>query len=201
MGGEDITNALIGAVSTDESLLTIDRDYAERLKIDVGVPDENTFTLFEGGISNSQLSTLMTPTLERLVVQIQRTFDYYRSKFPFGEPDKIYLSGGTANMKNFPSYLAEGLGKEVIVINPFEFIKVSEKINQEELKKAAPYLTVAFGTAIDEKKGLNLLPPEIKIIPLIEFQKRIFKFAFVFILFSHSFLCTIPTNFQYGAFF
>ena len=153
---------------------------AEKLKTDVGIADENDFAPYKEGISNSQVGMMMRPTLDKLASQIQRTFDYYRSKFPKSDPEKVYISGGTASMKNFAHFLTEALGREVLVLNPFEFVKTSDKIsNKENLDKAVPFLSVAFGNAIDEKRGLNLLPPEIQIIPLLNFQKRIFIRAFI----------------------
>jgi type IV pilus assembly protein PilM len=183
IGGEDITKALIGTTSTNEGVVKIDRDYAEKLKKDVDFREENVLASFETGLSNSQLSMMIKPVIERIVIQIQRTFDYYRSKFPSGEPEKVYLSGGTANLKNFPKFLSDNLGKEVIVLNPLEFVKIASNIeNKDNLKVAAPFLVTAFGNAVDEKRGLNLLPPEIKIIPLIVLQKKIFKLALVFVM-------------------
>ncbi|MFC1557871.1 type IV pilus assembly protein PilM [candidate division KSB1 bacterium] len=179
IGGEDVTKGLIGSISTDVGVVNIDREFAEKLKTDVGIADENDFALYKEGISNSQAGMMMKPTLEKLASQIQRTFDYYRSKFPKSEPEKVYISGGTAAMNNFTPFLTEALGREVIVLNPFEYVKVSDKItNKEDLDKAVPFLSVAFGNAIDEKRGLNLLPPEIQIIPLLNFQKRIFIRAY-----------------------
>ena len=184
IGGEDITQGLIGSISTDKGVINIDREFAEKLKIDVGIADENNFALYKEGISNSQVGMMMKPTLEKLASQIQRTFDYYRSKFPKSDPEKVYISGGTASMKNFAPFLTEALGREVLVLNPFEYVKVSDKIsNKEDLDKAAPFLSVAFGNAIDERRGLNLLPPEIQIIPLLNFQKKIFIRAFILIAF------------------
>ncbi len=187
IGGEDITQGLIGSIPTNEGTLEIDRDYAEKLKCEIGIPESDDFTLLKGGISGSQIDSLIRPILEKLIIQIQRTLDYYRGKFQFGEPEKIYISGGTVKLKRFTEFLSESLGKEINVLNPMELVKIGDNLNKKDLEEAAPVLTVAFGTAIDTKEGLNLLPPDIKILPLIALQKRIFRLALIFVIFALTF--------------
>jgi len=158
----------------------IDYEEAERLKFKYGIPLVESTELTDTGVSLNQVDSLMRPVLEKLLFQMQRSIDYYRTKFPYGEPDKVFLSGGTAQMKNFPEYLSEGLGKEVEVLDSFNNINFSPDLNENEKEniiRSAPSLSVAIGNAISAKSGINLLPKELKLIPMLNKYKRIVVLA------------------------
>ncbi|RKY83290.1 hypothetical protein DRQ09_10275, partial [candidate division KSB1 bacterium] len=181
-GGNDITKEMIGSISTSSGIIKIDYRKAEELKVKYGIPDESSFIQTPDGIPLSQISSLMRPVIERILNQIQRSLDYFRNKFPYNDPDIIYLSGGTSLLKNFDTFLSEGLGKEVRIFDPKKYIKVSETIPEEHIfKKSSPLFAVAIGMALEPKERLNLLPQELKIIPLLKLQKKIIKLAAIFL--------------------
>jgi len=183
LGGEDITQGLMGSVNTSSGPVTIDRNEAERLKIRYGIPDESAIEKVEHDISLSQIGSLIRPVAERLQVQIQRSIDFYRSKFPFEESTPVYLSGGGTQIRNIQPFLEEGLGREVRIINPFDSLQIADTVHDRSLfERNISSLSVSFGIAIKGKKGLNLLPEEIKIQPFLAMQKRIMKIAAVLLV-------------------
>lgn len=183
MGGNDITEGMMGSISTASGVVKIDWEEAERLKKEYGIPPEDAFSVTPGGISLPQIGSIMKPVLERLLTQIQRSIDYYRSKFSLGEPEHIYLSGGTALMKNIVPFFTDGLNKEVHLLNPLQLFTVSEELKQRggDLSKVSPAYTVACGLAVGIKKGVNLLPPEIQALEQVSFHKRILVITAVFV--------------------
>ena len=55
----------------------------------------------------------MRPILERLLTEIDRSFEFYKQQFNESKIDRVYLSGGTANLVKLKEYLASGLGLPV----------------------------------------------------------------------------------------
>ncbi|MCH7782353.1 pilus assembly protein PilM [candidate division KSB1 bacterium] len=183
-GGDDITNAMVGTITGTEGSVKIDKEEAERLKFIHGIPSDDMLLTTDHGITLNQIASLMRPAIERLTVQIQRSFDYYRTKFPYDEPEKIFLSGGTALLKNIDTFLADGLNKSVEILNPFNKIKIEPGLEEEKnVSDVAPSLSVAVGTAFSDKKGINLLPRELKDKLLFAVQKRILTLAAAVVLF------------------
>ena len=172
--GDDITQGLMGMLSGTDGVVKIDKEEAERLKFVYGFPANDVINTTEHGIHLSQIASMMRPTLERLLVQIQRSFDYYRTKFPFDEPEKVYLTGGTALLKNLIGFLAEGLNKEIEVLDPLKNIEVEQGLEEEKnVSAVAPALAVAIGGVVSDKKDINLLPQILKEKLLFDVQKNI----------------------------
>jgi type IV pilus assembly protein PilM len=67
-----------------------------------------------------RLFNTMLPVLIELVTEIQRSFDFYRSRYRGESVDLIYLSGGTAKFKNLDRYLGGELGVHVELLRPFQ---------------------------------------------------------------------------------
>lgn len=177
-GGDDITNAMVGTIIGTKGSVKIDKEEAERLKFIYGIPSDDSIHTTEHGITLNQIASVMRPAIERLTVQIQRSFDYYRTKFPYEEPDKVFVSGGTALLKNIDVFLADGLNKTVEILNPLQKIEIEPGLEDEKnVSDVAPSLAVAIGTAFSDKKGINLLPKELKEKLLFAVQKRILILA------------------------
>ncbi|MFC1554498.1 pilus assembly protein PilM [candidate division KSB1 bacterium] len=171
-GGDDITKGMMGSLSGSDGVVKIDREEAERLKFVYGIPSDDIIKTTEHGISLSQVSSVMRPTLERLLVQIQRSFDYYRTKFPFEEPDKVFITGGTSLLKNIVEFISDGLDKQVEILNPLRGIIVDPELEEEKsVSSVAPSLTVAIGSILGSKNKINLLPQEMKEKLLFDVQK------------------------------
>jgi len=183
-GGDDITNAMIGTIVGSKGAVKIDKEEAERLKFIHGIPSDDTIQTTDNGITLNQIASVMRPAIERLTVQIQRSFDYYRTKFPYDEPDKVFVSGGTALLKNIDVFLSDGLNKTVEILDPFKRMEIAPGLEDEKnVSEVAPSLAVAVGTAFSDKKGINLLPKELKDKLLFAVQKRVLMLAAAVIVF------------------
>lgn len=180
--GNDISEGMVGTLSSTDGVIKIDLEEAERLKFVYGIPSGDVLRTTDHGVSLTQIASIMRPALERLMVQIQRSFDYYRTKFPYEEPEKVYITGGTALLKNIEEFLAEGLNKSVKILDPLKKITVDPALEEEKnISGVAPSLSVAIGTVFSDKKGINLLPQELKDKLLFSIQKRILSVAAIFV--------------------
>ncbi len=185
IGGDDITGEMVGTISTKSGMVRIEWDEAEALKRDYGIPRDGENGVTSTGIEFGQLRSIMLPVLERLMTQVQRSIDYYRSKFQFGDPERIFLSGGTAMMKNIVSFISEYLGKETKVIDPFQIFNLGEHLKADaNVAGQSPAYMVACGLALGKQKGINLLPEELQAVEKAESVKRIAKIGAVLTIFS-----------------
>lgn len=83
-----------------------------------------------------------------IISEIQRSFDFYRSSSTKEKIDKIYLSGGCIKIKGLVQFMAQKLGIQVEVLNPFKNIEVSDKLSLDEIQDKAPQATIAIGLAL-----------------------------------------------------
>ena len=69
----------------------------------------------------------MRPVLERLVSEIGRSLDYYRSQFNVERVDRVLLTGGGAKLKNIAPFLSNELHLPVEDFNPLKKIPFDAK--------------------------------------------------------------------------
>ena len=81
--------------------------------------------------------------------EIRRAIDFFYSTYPDDQIQKIVLSGGGANIKEFRKLLAVQTSTEVSVINPFEkFNTDNEKLDEAYLNSMGPQAAICMGLAI-----------------------------------------------------
>jgi type IV pilus assembly protein PilM len=99
-----------------------------------------------------RIYNVIIPVLTELITEIQRSFDYYRSRYRGESVDLIILSGGTARFKNIDAYIANELGIQCQIADPFKNISLSGVggMTPEEIREQAPSLMVVMGLALRE---------------------------------------------------
>lgn len=86
---------------------------------------------------------------ELLLLEIQKTFDYFRHTTSSDPIQAIYLAGGTARVKGLPELLKAEFGVPVEIIDPFRKIYVNPgKFDPAYVSEVAPRMTVAVGLAL-----------------------------------------------------
>jgi len=97
-----------------------------------------------------RIFNVIIPVLNELITEIQRSFDYYRSRYRGESVDLIVLSGGTAKFKNIATYVSGELGIQCQLANPFKTLNIANIPNftPEELQDLAPVLMVVTGLAL-----------------------------------------------------
>jgi type IV pilus assembly protein PilM len=144
VGGNDFTDAI-----KDEFGLTFAE--AEKLKETKGgilVGEEyGTVTSDEAGRISYAIESVAT----RLLDELDRSFTYYYTQLPSYKKniDKVILSGGSANLTNLANFLSNGLGIDVILLNPFQNIDVSQcNLSVDELEKEGVSFAASIGLAL-----------------------------------------------------
>ncbi|PIS28111.1 hypothetical protein COT42_09010 [Candidatus Saganbacteria bacterium CG08_land_8_20_14_0_20_45_16] len=163
IGGDTITQAMTGVLVSGDSRIEIGPAEAEKIKIEHGVPVEIEKYPQLKDVPISQLQAMVRPTLERIVEEIQRTFEYYKGQSGEAAINKIIFTGGAAQTKNLATFLSESLGVSVEVPAVLSGIKLAPTIKDKtELEAAAHRLSAALGAALLGPTKINLLPKEVK---------------------------------------
>jgi len=104
---------------------------------------------FLGGDDDSESSIKITrrKALDSLVDEIRRSLRYYSKETGVRDFEKILLCGGSANMVNLNSHLAQALSMNVEVYNPFELFTVPPGFNEA----LGTQLATACGLALREE--------------------------------------------------
>jgi type IV pilus assembly protein PilM len=128
--------------------MNLNIDDAERLKKEKGMIriEKDTTPVAP---TTMRIFHIILPVLTELVTEIQRSFDFYRSRYRGESVDAIYLSGGTANFKNLDRYLAGELGLHVELFNPFSKLKGGgiPGFKAQEIQDIAQSICVVLGLA------------------------------------------------------
>ncbi len=106
---------------------------AERLK--KGEPVENVSP--EDALSVIELAS------EEIIGEVNRSIEYFNEDI-----NEVVLSGGCALIKDFPKLLAEKIGIEVKVMNPFKNIKIPKRFDITYIEEIVPLAVVAAGLAL-----------------------------------------------------
>jgi type IV pilus assembly protein PilM len=102
-----------------------------------------------GGITREQKLPHLRSVSEILMLEVQKTFDFFRQTASAENTQEIYLAGGTAMIDGLVEQLKEEFRVPVGIIDPFRKIKVDPgKFDEALLQDIAPCLCVATGLAL-----------------------------------------------------
>ncbi len=154
--GASATN--INILQGDQSVFTRDiaiggNAYTEALQRELNLPFENADSLKRGGIIEGATYEDARPVLravtENVMLEIQKTFDFYKSTAPSDRIDRIMLSGGASRAEGFTEMLAERFATPVEPFDPFKRVTFdSKKFQVDALAEVAPTAAVAVGLAL-----------------------------------------------------
>jgi type IV pilus assembly protein PilM len=106
-------------------------------------------------ISAEDLKGIISSVVADWCTEIRRALDFFYSTYPDDQINKIYLSGGGANIAEFRELLAVEASAEVEAINPFRGCYIDdERFDPDYMKKIAPQAAISMGLAmrrVDDK--------------------------------------------------
>ncbi|HNQ50274.1 MAG TPA: pilus assembly protein PilM [Candidatus Omnitrophota bacterium] len=168
IGGEHITAALLKGLSMATGVTGITADDAEKIKRSCGIPlaedAKSEYMTDFGVVRGEQLLAMVRPVIERLVMEISRTFNYYSKTFKTGAIGKLYLTGGSSRLKNIATILqanVEGLksAEQLSILSVIKGWSDKSVLRQEMMmEQAAPHLAAAFGMCLGAGGKINMLP-------------------------------------------
>jgi len=135
IGGEGMTQSLMRG-------LQIERGEAEQMARQRGLAQISAPTEQDGRIHE-----ILKEEADRIILETQRSVDYYRAQFRESAIRKIFLMGGVSMMPGFQEYFARYFDAPVEMDNPFGEIACDTAVF-EDLHLTAPRFTAAVGLAL-----------------------------------------------------
>ena len=131
-GGNAFTEAL-------QKELSLGFDEAGQLK--QGVPIN--------GVTYDDAEPVIRAVTENLLMEIGKTFDFFRATAPSDRVDTIVLSGGTSRIPGFPEALAARFDTDVEQFDPFRRLAIDPaQVTGDRRAEVGPLVAVAVGLAL-----------------------------------------------------
>jgi type IV pilus assembly protein PilM len=142
----------------DQSLFTRDislggNAYTEALQRELGLPFQEAERLKRAPSGHDDTFEGVRPLLhgvtETVLLEVQKTFDFYKATAVSDRIDRIYLSGGTAWVDGFRKALEERFDTPVEMFDPFKQIACDPaKLGVEDAHQLTSTGAVAVGLAL-----------------------------------------------------
>lgn len=133
LGGNAITDALA-------ENLGVSFDEAEKMKIEGVGEDEQARAAYREGL---------IVYAEPICSEIERSVDYFRSTFGAETISKILLSGGGSMLPSMAADLAQRLGIDTEMANPFQKIPFDKKVLEPDYaERIGPIAAIGVGLAL-----------------------------------------------------
>ncbi|PYR89299.1 MAG: pilus assembly protein PilM [Acidobacteria bacterium] len=154
--GASATN--INILQGDQSVFTRDisiggNAYTEALQRELSLPHESADTLKRGlpvdGTSYDDAKPVLRAVTENMMLEIQKTFDFFKATAASDRIDRIVLSGGASRAEAFTEMLTERFEAPVESFDPFKKIGFEgKKVQADASGDVAPTAAVAVGLAL-----------------------------------------------------
>jgi len=133
--------------------LSLARGIAQELGFEIGQAIEymKTYGLDPTSLEGKIMQAIK-PIFDLIVNEIRRTLAYYMTKHPNAPVKRVIITGGTAKLPGVVIYLAEALGLEVQLGDPWEGISLPSSVSGK-LKEEASSYAVAVGVALKQVAG------------------------------------------------
>jgi len=148
----------INIITGNQSVFTRDismggNSYTEAVQKELNLPFESAEQLKKGlavdGLALDEVKPVLHAMTETVLMEIQKTFDFFKATAVSDRIDRILLSGGASLVDGFAEALQERFGTTVETFDPFKKI-VFEPLNfgVEDVVSVAPTAAVAVGLAL-----------------------------------------------------
>jgi len=117
-------------------------------ELDLSFEDAESLKLGEkvGTVSEDAKLPILQQVTEIIVLEIQKTFDFFRATAAGEHIERIYLAGGSSKVPGLMEALRQEFSLPVEVLNPFA--KISPATSSDLIDRNAGQLAVAVGLAL-----------------------------------------------------
>jgi type IV pilus assembly protein PilM len=154
--GASATN--INILHGDQSVFTRDisiggNAYTEALQKDLNLPYEQADALKRGqnadAVSYDDAKPVLRAVSENVILEIQKTFDFFKASAANDQLTRIVVSGGAARAEGFLDMLAERFNAPVELFDPFKKVAFdAKKFKLDAAEDVGPAVAVAVGLAL-----------------------------------------------------
>ena len=153
--GASATN--INILEGDQSVFTRDistggNAYTEALQKELNLPFEQADQLKRGepvdGVTFDDARPVLRAVTENVMLEVQKTFDFYKASASFDRITKIVVSGGASRAEAFTEMLNERFQAPVELFDPFQKVVLDGAKFQVDAAEIGPTAAVAVGLAL-----------------------------------------------------
>src|SRR6476620_3024124 len=154
--GASATN--INILAGDQAVFTRDismggNAYTEALQRELNLPFETADALKRGqhvdGVTYDDARPVLRAVTENVMLEIQKTFDFFKATAASEKIDRIMLSGGASRAEGFTEMLSERFEAPVEPFDPFKKVLFdTKKFKADTPSEIAPTVAVAVGLAL-----------------------------------------------------
>ena len=101
-----------------------------------------------GGSEAEMVQPLLESITEMLIMEVQKTFDFFRETYPSETISQVLISGGTSRMIGLAEHIQATFGYPTEILDPFKSITIGSKVDTEKVTALGPALAVAVGLAL-----------------------------------------------------
>jgi type IV pilus assembly protein PilM len=148
----------INIMNGEQSLFTRDismggNAYTEAVQKELNLPFESAELAKKGhpvdGITYEDVRPVLHAMTENVLLEIQKTFDFFKATAASDRIDRILLSGGASTVDGFAQALEERFNAPVEPFDPFKKIAFdAKKLQIDDLPHLLPTAAVAVGLAL-----------------------------------------------------
>ncbi len=148
----------INIVTGDQSVFTRDismggNSYTEAVQKELNLPFESAEQLKRGqpveGVTAEEVTPVLHAMTEQVLLEIQKTFDFFKASATSDRIDRIVLSGGASRVDGFVQALTDRFSTQVEMFDPFKKIAFEpQKLGVEDAEGTSPAVAVAVGLAL-----------------------------------------------------
>lgn len=109
-------------------------DYALRQNLNMSIKSTESMKIKKGNLSEiteDNFNDILRKSVDEILEELQRILQFYNNKFN-NKIDKLYIYGGTSNIKNMAYYMEKRLNIKVNKIEKIEKLELSSKDIQDE---------------------------------------------------------------------
>jgi type IV pilus assembly protein PilM len=148
----------INILTGDQSVFTRDisiggNAYTEAVQKELNLPFDSAEQAKKGlpveGVSFDDVRPVLHAMTENVLLEIQKTFDFFKATAASDRIDRIVVSGGASRVDGFAAALQERFGTPVESFDPFRKIALDEsKLHVVDPENVLPTAAVAVGLAL-----------------------------------------------------
>jgi type IV pilus assembly protein PilM len=148
----------INILSGDQSLFTRDisiggNAYTEAVQKELNLPFETAEKVKKGlpadGVTFEEAAPVLHAMTENVLLEIQKTFDFFKATASSDRIDRVFLSGGASRVDGFAQALQERFGAPVEPFDPFKKVGFDPKqLGITDVDEVVPTAAVAVGLAL-----------------------------------------------------
>ena len=148
----------INILSGDQSVFTRDisvggNAYTEAVQKELNLSFESAEQLKKGdpvdGLSFAEVQPVLHAMTENVLLEIQKTFDFFKASASSDRIDRVLLSGGASRVHGFIKALEDRFGTAVEPFDPFKKVSFdATKLGVSDPDSVVPMAAVAVGLAL-----------------------------------------------------